>query len=201
MPNADFFARCGLFVEECFFDPESCRRMRAELRSAPTVPSTVDRRGESLIDETDLKAGQAQASPGTYGRVAEALASLRPHVAGHFALSLDYCEPPVFTVYRPGDFASPHTDVASSPESPQHLKNRKVAAVLFLNGESKRPSPDSYGCGALTFYGLIDDPAWRSMEFPLAGRTGLLIAFPAGMVHAVTPVTHGERYTVVTRYA
>jgi SM-20-related protein len=201
MPNAAFFARCGLFVEERFFDPESCRQMCAELRPAPTRPSTVDRKGESLIDETDLKAGQAQVPTGTYGRVARALASLRPRMADHFALSLDHCEPPVFTVYRPGDFASPHTDIASSPKSPDHLRNRKVAAVLFLNGESEEHGPDSYGCGTLTFYGLIDDPAWRSMGFPLSGRAGLLIAFPAAMVHAVTPVTHGERYTVVTRYA
>src|SRR5574342_475177 len=55
--------------------------------------------------------------------------------------------------------------VATSPESPEHLRARKVAVVLFLNEESEQPDPDSYGSGALTFYGLIDEPPWRSMGF------------------------------------
>jgi SM-20-related protein len=66
--------------------------------------------------------------------------------------------------------------------------------VLFLNGEGGADQPSSYGGGQLTFYGLMGD----RLGLPLAGRPGLLVAFRSDLVHAVTPVTRGERYTVVS---
>ena len=38
----------------------------------------------------------------------------------------------------------------------------------------------------------------RQVGLPLVGESGLLVAFDSNLTHAVTPVTHGERYTVVT---
>jgi hypothetical protein len=38
----------------------------------------------------------------------------------------------------------------------------------------------------------------KTYGVPVIGEAGLLIAFGADMVHAVTPVTHGERYTIVS---
>jgi len=201
MPTADFFARRGLFVIERFFDPECCRIACAEIRSAASTPGMVERQGDYMVDETTLKAQRVKVSSMTYLHIGQSLADLRPKLASHFALELTRCESPAFAVYRPGDFVSPHIDVASSPTSPEHLRARKVAVVLFLNSESEEPTPDSYGPGGLTFFGLIDEAPWRSMGFQVAGQAGLLIGFPAGMMHSVTPVTHGERYTVVTRFA
>jgi hypothetical protein len=48
-----------------------------------------------------------------------------------------------------------------------------------------------------TFYGVVDDPAWRSFGVALAPEPGLLVAFPSHVVHEVTPVTAGDRYTIV----
>jgi len=45
---------------------------------------------------------------------------------------------------------------------------------------------------------MDDDVSGESVGLPLAGETGLLIAFPAHVVHSVSPVTAGERYTVVS---
>jgi predicted 2-oxoglutarate/Fe(II)-dependent dioxygenase YbiX len=38
----------------------------------------------------------------------------------------------------------------------------------------------------------------ENVGLPLAGEAGLLIAFPSHLVHSVSPVTAGERYTLVT---
>jgi predicted 2-oxoglutarate/Fe(II)-dependent dioxygenase YbiX len=57
-----------------------------------------------------------------------------------------------------------------------------------------------YGGGALTFYELLDDPAGRSLGFPLQAEEGLLIAFRANVPHSVTTVTHGDRYTIACWY-
>ena len=69
---------------------------------------------------------------------------------------------------------------------------------MFLNSDSPG-EPAGYSGGSLTFYGLMDDNAsGESVGLPLAGETGLLIAFPSHLVHSVSPVTAGERYTVVS---
>ena len=101
-------------------------------------------------------------------------------------------------IYREGDFFLPHEDSGHEPDDVEEVKERQVSAVLFLNAESEVPGPDIYGGGSLSFYGLIDDPRMKGRGIPLIGEPGLLVAFRPELVHEVTPVTHGERYTVVT---
>jgi SM-20-related protein len=75
---------------------------------------------------------------------------------------------------------------------------QRVGAAVFLNGEGEDGDPDAYGGGSLTFYGLLGEDEERQVGLPLMGEEGLLVAFASDLPHAVTPVTHGERYTVVT---
>ncbi len=60
------------------------------------------------------------------------------------------------------------------------------------------PREGSYQGGALDFYGLIPDTRMTNRALSLTGEAGLLVAFPAVMMHGVSPVITGERYTVVT---
>ena len=71
---------------------------------------------------------------------------------------------------------------------------------MFLNDESAEPSSTTYEGGRLTFYGLLDDEGLggKSMAFPVPGEAGLFVAFPTDVIHEVTPVLRGERYTIVT---
>ena len=104
-------------------------------------------------------------------------------------------QPPQFLLYREGDFFAPPGRQHRS-DAPGFVRQRSVSAVVFLNG---RREPTNYSGGSLTFYGLMDDGVGgESVGLPLAGETGLLVAFPSDLVHAVSPVTAGERYTVVT---
>ena len=94
-------------------------------------------------------------------------------------------------MYRPGDFYRPHRDrAARAGDFVEGARSRRVSVVLFLN--------DGYSGGALTLYGLVDDPKWRAYGFPIAPAPGLLIAFASDLVHEVTPVTAGERCTAVS---
>lgn len=72
-----------------------------------------------------------------------------------------------------------------------------MSVVIFLNSRSAVPGPGDYAGGALTFHGLVDDPAWRSFGFALDPTPGLPVAFPSHIVHEATPVTDGDRYTIV----
>jgi predicted 2-oxoglutarate/Fe(II)-dependent dioxygenase YbiX len=73
-----------------------------------------------------------------------------------------------------------------------------VAAVIFLNGEGDPSVSAGYRGGALTLDGLFEQPAAETLAFPLEAEEGLLVTFPADVMHEVRPVEAGERYTVVT---
>jgi SM-20-related protein len=90
----------------------------------------------------------------------------------------------------------------SSDKDADEASGRRVSAVIFLNGASEEPSPDVYGGGSLSFYGLLqDDPKGQGVGLPLVGSAGALVAFPSHMIHGVTPVTHGRRYTIASWFS
>ena len=125
------------------------------------------------------------------------IGALRADLAGHFEMHLNGHEGPTFLMYQPGGFYEPHVDRAAADETQISPRRRRVSVVIFLNAMSTAPGPGDYSGGALTFYGLVDDPAWRSVGFALDPMPGLLVAFPSHIVHEVTPVTAGDRYTIV----
>jgi SM-20-related protein len=73
-----------------------------------------------------------------------------------------------------------------------------VSIVVFLNGEGDPADDQSYTGGSLTFYGLMRDARADDRGFPVTGEAGLLVAFPSQLVHSVTPVTCGMRFTIVS---
>src|SRR5262249_57592375 len=79
-------------------------------------------------------------------------------------------------------------------------KSRLISAVIFLNGTSTEPRDGMYGGGALTFYGLLDDPIGGSLGFPLEAGEGLLIAFRADVPHSVAAGTPRDRDTIAGWY-
>lgn len=201
MPTARAFTQLGLFIVEQFFTRDYCARLREEVRASSRVPSLVERRGEYLVDETVRRTTGHIMTEATQDEVASRLAAIRSDIERHFQTTLVRQEPPYFATYTAGDYFKPHVDSAASDDAPQDIKDRKVAIVVFLNDESDTPAPDAYCGGALTFYGLFADPQWKAMGLPLRGEAGLLVGFRADLVHEVTPITHGERYTVITRFS
>jgi len=69
--------------------------------------------------------------------------------------------------------------------------------VIFLSAFSRAVAPESYGGGALVLHGPYSGP---DLRVPLAPAPGTLICFRAETTHEVMPVTHGERFTIVSWY-
>jgi predicted 2-oxoglutarate/Fe(II)-dependent dioxygenase YbiX len=104
---------------------------------------------------------------------------------------------PAFRNSSSGDFFERHRDRGEGA-APSFSRARRIAAVVFLNGEGDPTSFDAYRGGHLTLYGLFEQPESESIGLPLEAEEGLMVTFPADVIHEVRPVESGERYTVVT---
>ena len=188
----------GLFIENRFFNADLCSKIRDQMHSAPLKPATVHRDGHYAVDEKVRRSQSVQVPQPTKALVKSLLLSLKPQLESHFRLTLTDCEELQFLRYQQGDFFGLHTDTKTDSNTPEHIKRRKVSIVIFLNDQHRTPAQNSYGGGALVFYGLLRDPRAAKYCFPLVGETGLLIAFLSDTLHEVQPIIWGERYTVVT---
>lgn len=198
MPTADFFATVGLFVRRGFLDRETCARLRDDVRAAPSSPATVRADERSYdVDRSSRRTDWAEVAPAAVERVEGRFAAVMPEIERHYGLTLTGIQPLQFLVYRPGDFFERHRDRGEA-HAPSFSRARRVAAVLFLNGEGDPASSEAYRGGELTLYGLFEGPDADTLGFPLEAEEGLLITFPADVMHEVRHVEAGERYTVVT---
>ena len=185
----------GPFLEESFLDPELCERLAVEMRGVAAQPATVRVLSEGgvdpKIDEKRRRTQMAEVSDATVSLVENRLRTIKPALEEHFSMALGSLQTPQFLIYREGDFFRPHTDAAGDPGVGDQVAERRVSLVLFVNG-----GPRAYAGGELTFYGLIEQD--RRVGVPLSAAPGLLVGFRSDTLHGVTPVTYGERYTIVT---
>jgi len=198
MATADTVAALGLYVRRGFLDPGFSERLRHAVKSAPTSEATVrtdDR--EYAVDRSTRSTGWADIAPDLVDMVTECLAGVLPDVSQYYGVPLVAVQPLQFLVYREGDFFERHRDRGESSVTSPFSRARRVAAVIFLNGGGD-PSADGYRGGELTLYGLFDQPESEAVGLPLEAEEGLLVTFPADVVHEVRRVEDGERYTVVT---
>jgi SM-20-related protein len=198
MPKAEFFSHFGFLHARNFLDAGTCERLRGEIRGATGTPATIFRSGAGEVDEQVRKVTGGDVSSATRAVVVERLAAIKPDLERHFGVTLAEHEEPSFLRYGPGDFYVAHRDLLDDPADAPQLRPRRVSVVVFLNREGQASDPEAYGGGVLTFAGLLDDARLRAIGIPLAAEPGLLVAFRSDVLHSVTPVTHGERYTIVT---
>jgi predicted 2-oxoglutarate/Fe(II)-dependent dioxygenase YbiX len=199
MPPVSFFSAFGLLGVERFLEPELCADIRGEMAAADEVAATV--RGEDrsyAVDEHSRMTSWAEVSGATSSLVEERLMTLCPDVERTFGVGVSGVQQPQFLRYGEGDFFTVHQDRGSDRKGAEFAQERQVSAVVFLNDETAEPAPDTYEGGALTLFGLIDAADDQSVGLPVTGEEGALIAFPSEMLHEVTPITRGHRFTVVS---
>src|SRR6185312_4036501 len=102
------------------------------------------------------------------------------HINGQFfGFALEGIETPQFVVYREGDHFDWHMD--KGPETP---RRRKLSLTLQLSAS------EDYEGGDLEVYS--GDGTITAKREP-----GAVLAFPSWILHRVTPVTRGERKSLV----
>jgi predicted 2-oxoglutarate/Fe(II)-dependent dioxygenase YbiX len=198
LPSPDFFSHLGLYVVKGFLTPVECAQLRSEIRQSASSATTVKKGDKFELDETTRKVHKAKISDTTKASISERMFAMIPALSKHFAANLTSGETPQFLIYRNGYFYTQHIDTNIDPKAPNWLKARKVSMIIFLNNQSDSVQEDTYCGGALVFYGLMKGAGWENKGFPMIGQEGTMIAFASDVLHEVTPVTDGVRYTVVT---
>ena len=144
--KADFFERFGFFTKSGLLDPEEAASLREEMAGAAAKVSTVAE-GETAdeVDEGQRSSKWAQVSDETRTRLQERLLTLKPALAAHFGQEFADCQPAQFLVYRKGDFFGAHHDTSEDEEAADFVRERRISVILFVNGVSEEPAPDSFG--------------------------------------------------------
>lgn len=182
-----------------FFDAATCARLRSEARAAECRPAILWKMGVgNVVDQSLENAMQVRLSEETRTCIEARLVDIKATLERQFEVVGTNFQSPQVLVYHPGGFVAPHRDNIAGPDVPEQLRTRRVAVVIFLNAEAEKPAPNAYGGGRLTFYGLLNDPQLEWCGIPVQGEEGMLIAFHPEVVHAVSPVTFGERYTMIS---
>ena len=172
-----------------FLDAQLREMFLAQLRIAGAEPATVYGSSAGAAVQPRVRSvRRVEVSPELHELVRRRFLEHMPEIARHFDVSLDSCEPPQFLRYQPGDFFVAHQD-GNTPLLRDDSQLRRVSIVVFLN--------TGYDGGVLTLHGSYPD---YNVRHPVTGEPGTLVAFRSETTHEVTPVTHGQRYTIVSWY-
>jgi len=211
MPSAEFFNQFGFYTVREFLDRDFCERVRKEMAAAPNREGGVIPFGETEEEvwEHFKSRLEAEMSTATIETIKGKLINEIPAAEKNYDVKLKDLQPLKFATYRTGDFYKAHMDHFTAENTPEQVRDippsphsveRKVAVIIFLNDEVKEPMDDCYCGGNLTFHGLMDNPVFGDYGLPIVGECGLLVTFPPSVMHEVTPVTHGNRYSIATWY-
>ena len=182
-----------LFVVPQFFEQRLCDAIVAEVKVAAGSAATVYGTASSgTIDEMVRRTVRVKPSPETVDLVIQKLLACKDAVEKHFDVTLHECEDPQFLRYRTGDFFVAHQD-GNTGLMLLDSEKRRISTVIFLSRESESPEPDAFCGGSLVFSNLRN-------SFRMAAEPGTLVAFRSETTHEVTPVTHGERYSIASWY-
>jgi SM-20-related protein len=193
MTNQDAATWPDLLVIKEFLDPLLCRRIVAEMNAAQAEAATVYSHTVSdYVDQNMRQTLRIRPSTETIELITNRLRAHQQTIEKHFAVSLSECEDPQFLRYRVGDFFVAHQD-GNTGLLRLDSERRRISLVIFLSRESELPEADAYCGGSLILSDLRSD-----RKVHLIGAPGKLVVFRAETTHEVTPVTHGERYSIVS---
>jgi SM-20-related protein len=176
-------------------DAAACAALRAELAAAAGSPATVlSEEAGGTVRTQVRRTTRLPVAPQIREQLTELMMARRDEIAAHFGAEVSGCEEPQFLRYGEGDYFVAHQD-GNTPLVWDDSRFRRISLVLFLSTPSEQVRPGTYGGGSLVLHGPLAGPELR---MPLNPTPGTLVAFRAETTHEVTPVTHGERYTVVS---
>lgn len=180
-----------LFVIPQFLELRLCEAIVAEMKAVQGTAATVYGSTVSgAVDQNVRRTLRIQPAAETIKLVIDRLLASTEAVEKHFAVKLSECEEPQFLRYREGDFFVAHQD-GNTGMLRLETEKRLISTVIFLSRESDVPGPDVYCGGSLVLSNLRESSR-------VTAEPGKLVAFRSETTHEVTPVTHGERFSIAS---
>lgn len=180
-----------------FLEAKTVAELLTQMRADPGAAASVyGKEVNGMVEVSVRKATRVSVSAETRQRVVNLLTARITEIANHFGETVSECEEPQFLRYHPGDYFIPHQD-GNTPLIRDDSRLRKISLVIFLSRHSQQLESDAYSGGSLVLHGSYPDYDVRQ---PVANKPGSLVAFRAQTTHEVTPVSSGERFTIVSWY-
>ena len=172
-----------------FLSPDGCAAVRTAMDLGASDPAEIL---EDTIEHQDhvRRTLSLEVDPVTIGRIEQALEDARAQLTEISGLGLGVREGSGFLRYLPGGFYRPHQDKGDVPSWPGAAR-RQLSVVLFLNTSKDGGDPEGFTGGVLRLYPESGDP------IDIVPVEGLLVAFPATVLHEVTRVGEAVRDVVV----
>lgn len=168
------------FTSEIYFTPEECDKIISVGRKKGIEPGRI---GEENAYVEDIRIANhsfiyMKDYPEFFDKLIKAMLKANKEI-WNFDLSA-VCDPFDLVHYPKGGFFASHTDNSDNPTTAL----RKLSASIQLSEE------DDYTGGDVIFY-------QRQYETAIPRKRGSINIFPAFMIHMVTPVTSGNRWSLV----
>ncbi len=175
--------------------PSACQEWLSELQLAESETAEAEFYQGHSPRQTALLKVSAELEK----RAIQLFEPLAPAFTQHFGKAYTRHERPQFLKYQQGDHFRAHRDRSQA----EVYNQRALSLILFLNDHQSQPG---FRGGRLSFllrhpdatYSGNTDQAERLQGVPIPPQQGMLVAFDPDLLHEVSPVTAGERYTLVT---
>ncbi|MBD2773970.1 hypothetical protein [Iningainema tapete] len=189
MDKIDDYNRPRLFLLKDWFDEQLCEKIRSEIRLSTDLQPSILRKGISLELEEMRKTYDINISEPTQLLVQSRLLEIQPKLENCFGLKLTELQIPKYLLQK-----------TNETEHPNNIKSSQVSIVIFLNNQTENLDEASSCRGSLTFAKFFSDDYADKYDLSVRGETGLFVAFCSELTHVFQPVTHGERYMIVSHF-
>jgi predicted 2-oxoglutarate/Fe(II)-dependent dioxygenase YbiX len=197
MPDGRPTATSGLpLTIPGFLTPDECRTIVGEIDGGFQEQAEIWLGQEFGVHPESRSGAVATLAAATEELVQDRLWGVMAQLEERYRCEVSHVSGVTALIYRRGDHFAAHADGGVDDDAPPEVTRRRVSLVVALNDGAGEP-PDFSG-GELHFYPSCTpgfEPAPHD-HVAVRSRPGLLVAFPSPMVHRVTPVVEGCRYSL-----
>jgi PKHD-type hydroxylase len=176
--------------------PDECRAIIDEIDAAHQEEAEIWLGQEFGVHPESRSGAVATLATGTEELVQDRLWGVMAQLEERYRCEVSHVSGVTALIYRRGDHFAAHSDGGVDEDAPSEVTRRRVSLVVALNdGAGERPD---FTGGELHLYPSCPpgfEPAPHDVVAVRSER-GLLVAFPSPMVHRVTPVVAGCRYSL-----
>jgi len=193
-----------VFSDPHFLSLEDCAELIVQAKHVATQVTTVSAQGKSKVKDNIRRTSKIEMPNLWLEPIERKFQQLMPTLQDYFGAEINRSQPIQMLRYQPGDFYLVHKDNGNlrtkevGESVPPYIANRKLTAVLFLNGQDDSRDHESFAGGELILHSKTSLHDQINSLIPISAMPGSLVAFPSSTLHEVIPVQSGIRYSIVS---